>query len=84
MLAVSRAGHDRGLIYVVLSEEGEYLFLADGKHRMLDHPKKKKKKHVQVIRHLPESILRQMHSITLDSQVRDIIKMYERRQADEK
>lgn len=43
----SKAGRDKGLAMVVLEVEGEYLFLADGKHRPIKNPKKKKLKHVQ-------------------------------------
>ncbi|MCD7820065.1 MAG: hypothetical protein LUH07_13615 [Lachnospiraceae bacterium] len=55
----------------------EYFLLADGKRRTLDHPKKKKKKHVQLIIHLSEELLSQMQEITLDAHVRKIIKQYE-------
>jgi ribosomal protein L14E/L6E/L27E len=43
----SKKGRDKGKAMVVLNIEGEYLFLADGKLRTLDKPKKKKLKHVQ-------------------------------------
>lgn len=49
MLAVSKAGHDLNHLYVIMKEEGDYLFLADGRIRTMDKPKKKKKKHVQII-----------------------------------
>ena len=42
LLAVSRAGHDKDTLYVVLAEENEYFWLADGKRRGLESPKKKK------------------------------------------
>ena len=50
MLAISRAGHDQGTVYVITGEEGEYVYLADGKLRTVDRPKKKNKKHIQVIK----------------------------------
>ena len=49
MLARSKAGHDKGEVFVVVELSGEYVFLADGKHRLLSRPKKKKRKHVQPI-----------------------------------
>lgn len=76
MLAVSRAGHDKDTVYVVLAEDETYLWLADGKRRLLETPKKKKRKHVQVVKHLPEEILMQMQCITLDAHVRKILKNY--------
>lgn len=50
MLAVSRAGHDTGRIYVIIDVDETYVYLADGSIRTLDRLKKKKKKHIQVIR----------------------------------
>lgn len=50
MLAVSRAGHDRNDTYVIIDEEGEYVYLADGQTRTVDRPKRKNKKHIQVIK----------------------------------
>ena len=76
MLAISRAGHDKDTLYVVLESDETYLWLADGKRRLLETPKKKKRKHVQVVKHLPEEILAQMQSITLDANVKKILKNY--------
>ena len=50
MLAVSRAGHDNTKTYVIVDEEGEYVYLADGHIRTVDRPKRKNKKHIQVIK----------------------------------
>lgn len=76
MLAVSRAGHDKDSLYVVLEDDGTYYVLADGRRRTLDKPKKKKQKHVQIIRRLPEELLAQMQSMTLDAHVRKVLKQY--------
>ncbi len=46
-IVYSKAGHDRGGMFLVLRTDGEYAFLADGKVRKLDKPKKKKQKHLQ-------------------------------------
>lgn len=50
MMAQSRAGHDRGTLYVILKVEGDFLYLSDGRLRPKEKPKKKRQKHVQVIR----------------------------------
>ena len=42
----SDAGRDRGKLFVVLAVEGEFLLLADGKTRKVEHPKRKKRRHV--------------------------------------
>ena len=44
MLAVSKAGHDTGRLYVIIETDDSYVYLADGRIRTLDKPKKKKKK----------------------------------------
>ena len=49
MLAKSKAGHDKGHVYVIMKEENAYVYLVDGCLKTLEHPKKKKKKHVQII-----------------------------------
>ena len=50
MYAVSLAGHDKGQMYVIIKEENEYVYLADGRIRTMEKPKKKKKKHIQLIK----------------------------------
>lgn len=45
----SVAGRDKGRVFVVLDAEAEYLTLADGKLRRVEKPKRKKKKHTQLI-----------------------------------
>lgn len=49
MLAKSKAGHDKGHLYVIYSVDETYVYLVDGKIRTIDKPKKKKRKHVQII-----------------------------------
>ncbi len=50
MMAQSRAGHDRGTLYLILKVEGDFLYLSEGRLRPKEKPKKKRQKHVQVIR----------------------------------
>lgn len=47
--ARSKAGHDKDKLYVIIDEDDEYVYLSDGRLRTIDHPKKKKKKHIQLI-----------------------------------
>lgn len=47
--AKSKAGHDKEKIYVIMDEQSEYVYLADGKYRTVDKLKKKKVKHIQII-----------------------------------
>ena len=48
-LATSKAGHDKDRLYLIVGEEGEWVYLCDGRLRGVEHPKKKKKKHIQII-----------------------------------
>ena len=45
----SLAGHDKEEVFFILREEGEYVYLVDGKYRALDKPKKKNRKHVETV-----------------------------------
>ena len=55
--AKSLSGHDKGQYYLVVKEEEEFLFLVNGTTRPLEKAKKKNKKHVQLIKKLPEEIM---------------------------
>lgn len=44
MLAKSKAGHDKGQVYVIMDTDDAYVYLADGRIRTLGRLKKKKKK----------------------------------------
>lgn len=56
MLARSKAGHDRNKLYIIIRSDTEYVWLADGVYKTVEKPKKKKKKHMQVIHRIPEPI----------------------------
>ncbi len=43
----SKSGRDKGRPFIVISIEEEYAYLADGKLRKVDTPKRKKYKHIQ-------------------------------------
>lgn len=57
MLAWSRAGHDKDTLYVIVKTEGEYVYLSDGRLKPVDHPKKKKIRHIQIVRQIPEELM---------------------------
>lgn len=59
MFAASKSGHDKGTIYVIVKETDEYVYLADGKLKTADHPKKKNKKHIQIIKKGADNILKE-------------------------
>lgn len=45
----SKAGHDKGTLYVVSNLDEEFVYLCDGRLKLLAAPKKKRMKHVQPI-----------------------------------
>lgn len=49
-LAASKAGHDKGEIYIIIKEENEFVYLSDGIGKTVSSPKKKNKKHIQIIK----------------------------------
>ena len=48
-LIVSKAGRDKGQLFYVIDADEQYVYLADGKSRRLEKPKRKKRKHVQQV-----------------------------------
>ena len=48
-VVVSLAGRDQGEWFYVVAQDQTYLFLANGKDRTLEKPKRKKRKHVQKV-----------------------------------
>ena len=46
-------------MYLVIRDEGDAVYLADGKIRTLENPKRKKKKHLQVIKRDIDQVLMQ-------------------------
>ncbi|MEG0961831.1 MAG: KOW domain-containing RNA-binding protein [Lachnospiraceae bacterium] len=56
-LAISKSGHDKGSIYVIIKEEANEYYLANGKNKTIEKPKRKKEKHIQIIKKLPKEII---------------------------
>jgi len=47
-IVVPKQGRDKDRPMVVLTVEGDYVYLVDGWLRLLEKPKKKKMKHIQI------------------------------------
>lgn len=52
---ISKAGHDKGTIYMIVAEEEEFVYLSDGQLKTQENPKKKNRKHVQPINRMADS-----------------------------
>ena len=48
-VVISTTGRDMGRIYYVIQSDPIYLYLANGKDRTLEKPKRKKRKHVEKV-----------------------------------
>ena len=48
-VVISTSGRDKDEIFYVIGEDPDFLYLANGKDRPLDRPKRKKRKHVQKV-----------------------------------
>lgn len=82
-LASSKAGHDKNKVYLIIKEDNEYVWLADGEIRTVDRPKKKRKKHIQVIKYFNNEEIRTL--LLEDKKVSDlkvmmILKDYKKQQ----
>lgn len=55
-MAKSIAGHDKTEVYVVIREDGDAVYLANGKNRTVTSPKRKKLKHLQLIKNIPAEV----------------------------
>ena len=82
-LATSKAGHDKDRLYMIVGEEGECVYLCDGRLRGVEHPKKKKKKHIQIIHSSAQDTLIQIIKQNLpgerdeiDRQIRNTLEDY--------
>jgi ribosomal protein L14E/L6E/L27E len=85
--ATSKAGHDKDKCYVIVREEGEFVFLSDGRLKTVANPKKKRRKHIQIInKTVSRNILDRLSDLTMsdinpvrDEEIKYEIKKYTKR-----
>lgn len=71
-LATSKVGHDKDRLYLIVGEEEECVYLCDGRLRGVEHPKKKKKKHIQIIHSSAQDALVQSIQQKLPGEIDEI------------
>lgn len=78
--AVSKAGHDCNEIYVIINFDSEYAYLADGRLKTVDRPKKKKLKHIQIIKYIDQDIESKLgqNKLLINEDIKRAIKLYKR------
>ena len=76
--ATSKAGHDKTKLYVIMNEDLEYVYLVDGDLKPLNKPKKKRKKHIQIINRVDETIQNKLETkqIIYNEDIKRAIKLY--------
>ncbi len=50
-IVISLSGRDKGKHFLVVAVEGDYVSLCDGTTRRVEHPKRKKQKHIRLLTH---------------------------------
>lgn len=78
-IAVSTAGRDTGRAFIILNViDAHYVYIVDGDLRKMDHPKKKKLKHLKLTGHVLEPIAGKLKEgvKVFDAEIRSAIKAH--------
>lgn len=81
MLAASKAGHDKSETYMIVGEDEKYVYLCDGRLRPLQKPKKKSRKHIQIIKKgIDEDLQRRLleGAAVYDEEIKYVIRQFNR------
>ena len=73
-------------MYIVIKEEGDFAYLADGRIRTLENPKKKRKKHLQTVKAgIDEALAEKLKNgqILRNEEIRSAIKIRTKQQTSE-
>ena len=76
----SKSGHDKGDTLMVLFVEGAYVYLADGKRRKIEKPKRKKMIHVHPTGYVDTVLADKLAegAYVLDADIAKAIKKYKK------
>ena len=72
--AKSMSGHDRNQYYLIIKKEDEFVYLVNGTTKPLTKPKKKNRKHIQIIKHISDEITGDPTDITIRKAIKIIEK----------
>lgn len=74
--AVSKAGRDSGKCYVIIYIDREYVYLVDGKIRTINHPKRKKIKHINRLNYFDPLLAEKIRNKSVrDEEIKRAIKL---------
>lgn len=74
--AKSLSGHDRNQIYLVSQKDDRYVYLVNGTTKLLEAPKRKSVKHIQIIKKLPDEVDAVLEEEITDITVKRALKLY--------
>lgn len=74
--AKSLSGHDTNQIYLIANSDDKFVYLVNGTTKTLKDPKKKSKKHIQIIKNLPQEVKECFLQEVTDITIKRAIKMY--------
>lgn len=74
----SKRGRDRGGAFFILAVDGDYVWLADGRLRPVQRPKKKKRMHVQPIKSVNTELAKKFTdgALVLDAELRKALEPF--------
>ncbi len=76
-LVRSRSGRDAHEIFFCIDEDERFAYIADGKNRRVDRPKKKNKKHLALMNRTADALVREEISKAPDDiKIRKLIREY--------
>ncbi len=78
--AKSLSGHDRNQYYLIVKKDEKNVYLVNGKTKLLGNPKKKNSRHIQIIRKLPDEVIKALSEEMTDITVKRAIKIYNQQQ----
>ncbi|MDO4301683.1 MAG: hypothetical protein Q4D26_09875 [Clostridia bacterium] len=77
-IVFSKSGRDKGRAFIVYDYNDTYVFIVDGDLRKLEKPKKKKKIHIQISKHIDEEIKNKLENelYILNSDIKKALAKY--------
>lgn len=74
----SKAGHDKGDLFLIIKIENDFVYIANGKRRTIEKPKRKKIKHIQIINSVDTNIkdMLETEDYILDADLRKAIRKH--------
>jgi ribosomal protein L14E/L6E/L27E len=76
-LVISKSGHDKNHVYVVMEVKSGFVYVVDGKIKTVDKPKKKNMKHIQMINIKSDEIINKIDNKELRNEdVKRCIKLF--------